>query len=234
MNSGIRDATNLAWKLAAVDARRGRPGARRHLRRRAPARTRPRWSGSRRGIGAMYRPRNIVTERLRDVVFRGVQLVPGRSRLHPADEVQADAAVHRRRGRRRRPVETGPIRSGACSRSPTSTRPAARGLASTTPSGRGSPCSAWTANRTSSTPRRWPGCGRSAPACSSSGPRDTEPGPCELVDVDGAIARWPARPHTGSAEVVILRPTGTSPPPAGAASWARVDELRLRFGRVGQ
>jgi 3-(3-hydroxy-phenyl)propionate hydroxylase len=76
MNSGIRDVTNLAWKLAAVvsgqvderllttyDAER-----RSHAREMVQFATR---------IGAMYRPRNIVTERFRDLVFRALQLVPG-------------------------------------------------------------------------------------------------------------------------------------------------------------
>jgi 3-(3-hydroxy-phenyl)propionate hydroxylase len=76
MNSGIRDATNLAWKLASVlagsasgrllesyDAER-----RNHAAKMVNFATR---------IGQMYSPRSSMTERVRDVVFRGVQRVPG-------------------------------------------------------------------------------------------------------------------------------------------------------------
>jgi len=76
MNSGIRDATNLAWKLAAViagtssdqllasyDAER-----RDHAAKMVSFATR---------IGQMYSPRSTLTERARDMVFRGVQHVPG-------------------------------------------------------------------------------------------------------------------------------------------------------------
>ena len=37
LNTGVQDAHNLAWKLAAVAARHGAAGAARHLRERAPA-----------------------------------------------------------------------------------------------------------------------------------------------------------------------------------------------------
>jgi 3-(3-hydroxy-phenyl)propionate hydroxylase len=76
MNSGIRDATNLSWKLAAVVSgqvhqrvldtydveRRG------HARQMVNFATR---------IGKMYSPRSHATERLRDLGFRALQLVPG-------------------------------------------------------------------------------------------------------------------------------------------------------------
>lgn len=76
MNSGLRDATNLAWKLAAVT--RGAAGheligtydaeRRPHAAKMVEFATR---------MGARYRPRNALTERLRDGVFRAVQVVPG-------------------------------------------------------------------------------------------------------------------------------------------------------------
>jgi 3-(3-hydroxy-phenyl)propionate hydroxylase len=76
MNSGIRDATNLAWKLAAVAD--GRAGdallATYDIERRGHATQMVQFATR---IGAMYQPRNLVTERLRDVVFRAVQLIPG-------------------------------------------------------------------------------------------------------------------------------------------------------------
>jgi 3-(3-hydroxy-phenyl)propionate hydroxylase len=76
MNSGIRDATNLAWKLAAV------------VSGRASERILSTYDTERRGhaadmvtfatrIGRMYSPRNRVTERIRDVGFRALQLIPG-------------------------------------------------------------------------------------------------------------------------------------------------------------
>ncbi|MHB8662167.1 MAG: bifunctional 3-(3-hydroxy-phenyl)propionate/3-hydroxycinnamic acid hydroxylase [Acidimicrobiales bacterium] len=76
MNSGIRDATNLAWKLAAV------------VSGRATDRILDTYDTERRGhatamvgfatrIGAMYTPRNRLTERVRDLGFRALQLVPG-------------------------------------------------------------------------------------------------------------------------------------------------------------
>jgi len=76
MNSGIRDATNLAWKLAAVA--RGVGGD--DLLATYDAERRPHAAemvGFATRMGSMYRPRNAVTERLRDAVFRAVQLVPG-------------------------------------------------------------------------------------------------------------------------------------------------------------
>lgn len=76
MNSGLRDATNLAWKLAAVT--RGVAGVGligTYDRERRPHATEMVGFATR--IGAMYRPRNAVTERLRDAVFRAVQLAPG-------------------------------------------------------------------------------------------------------------------------------------------------------------
>jgi len=76
MNSGIRDATNLAWKLAAVTA--GRSGERLletyDAERREHAETMVSFATR---IGSMYQPRSRATEVVRDAFFRGVQLVPG-------------------------------------------------------------------------------------------------------------------------------------------------------------
>jgi 3-(3-hydroxy-phenyl)propionate hydroxylase len=76
MNSGIRDATNLAWKLAEVSAGRLSPRLldtydterRHHAETMVSFATR---------IGAMYQPRNRGTEIVRDAFFRGAQLIPG-------------------------------------------------------------------------------------------------------------------------------------------------------------
>jgi 3-(3-hydroxy-phenyl)propionate hydroxylase len=76
MNSGIRDATNLAWKLAAV------------VSGRADERLLKTYDTERRGhaaqmvgfatrIGRMYSPWSKATERLRTVAFRAVSHVPG-------------------------------------------------------------------------------------------------------------------------------------------------------------
>ena len=76
MNSGLRDAANLAWKLAAVVRDQAGSGllATYDAERRPHATEMVRFATR---IGAMYRPRNIVTERIRDVIFRGVQRIPG-------------------------------------------------------------------------------------------------------------------------------------------------------------
>jgi 3-(3-hydroxy-phenyl)propionate hydroxylase len=76
MNSGIRDATNLAWKLALV--LRGSAGDglldTYDSERREHAATMVNFATR---MGQMYSPRNRATERVRDVAFRGVQQVPG-------------------------------------------------------------------------------------------------------------------------------------------------------------
>jgi 3-(3-hydroxy-phenyl)propionate hydroxylase len=76
MNSGIRDATNLAWKLAAVV--QGRAGNRLldtyDAERRKNAEAMVSFATR---IGSYYQPRNRATEVVRDAVFRGVQLIPG-------------------------------------------------------------------------------------------------------------------------------------------------------------
>jgi 3-(3-hydroxy-phenyl)propionate hydroxylase len=76
MNSGLRDATNLAWKLAAVARAVAGPEIvdSYDLERRPHAAA---MVGFATRIGAMYRPRNRLTERFRDLVFRAVQRVPG-------------------------------------------------------------------------------------------------------------------------------------------------------------
>ncbi|WP_371541687.1 bifunctional 3-(3-hydroxy-phenyl)propionate/3-hydroxycinnamic acid hydroxylase [Streptomyces sp. NBC_00554] len=76
MNSGIRDATNLAWKLAAVVS--GRAGERLletyDTERRGHA---AQMVGFATRIGRMYSPWSRLTERLRALVFRAVSRVPG-------------------------------------------------------------------------------------------------------------------------------------------------------------
>jgi 3-(3-hydroxy-phenyl)propionate hydroxylase len=76
MNSGLRDATNLAWKLAAVSRGVAGPGivATYDAERRPHA---AEMVGFATRMGALYRPRNRLTERLRDVVFRAAQALPG-------------------------------------------------------------------------------------------------------------------------------------------------------------
>jgi 3-(3-hydroxy-phenyl)propionate hydroxylase len=76
MNSGIRDATNLAWKLASVLSGaaserllRSYDSERRdHAGKMVSFATR---------IGQMYSPYSPLTERARDLVFRGIQKFPG-------------------------------------------------------------------------------------------------------------------------------------------------------------
>ncbi|WP_299950570.1 bifunctional 3-(3-hydroxy-phenyl)propionate/3-hydroxycinnamic acid hydroxylase [uncultured Modestobacter sp.] len=76
MNSGIRDATNLGWKLAAVTAGQADPRllASYDAERRGTAEAMVSFATR---VGNMYQPRNRATEMVRDVVFRGVQHVPG-------------------------------------------------------------------------------------------------------------------------------------------------------------
>jgi 3-(3-hydroxy-phenyl)propionate hydroxylase len=76
MNSGIRDATNLAWKLAAVTRGVAKPTMldTYDIERRTHASAMVSFAHR---IGQMYRPRNIVTERLRDVGFRVAHKLPG-------------------------------------------------------------------------------------------------------------------------------------------------------------
>jgi 3-(3-hydroxy-phenyl)propionate hydroxylase len=76
MNSGLRDATNLAWKLAAVA--KGQAGEQvldtYDTERRSHAAA---MVGFATRMGKMYSPRNRLTERGRDVAFRALHLVPG-------------------------------------------------------------------------------------------------------------------------------------------------------------
>lgn len=76
MNSGVRDATNLAWKLAAVV--RGQAGesvlASYDVERRKHATAMVSFATR---IGQMYSPRNRATEVARDSLFRVVNRVPG-------------------------------------------------------------------------------------------------------------------------------------------------------------
>ncbi|WP_235174714.1 bifunctional 3-(3-hydroxy-phenyl)propionate/3-hydroxycinnamic acid hydroxylase [Tomitella biformata] len=76
MNSGIRDATNLAWKLAAVA--KGRADAKildtYDEERRAHAEAMVSFATR---VGGYYQPRNRATELVRDAFFRGVQVIPG-------------------------------------------------------------------------------------------------------------------------------------------------------------
>jgi 3-(3-hydroxy-phenyl)propionate hydroxylase len=76
MNSGIRDATNLAWKLALV--LRGSAGDglldTYDSERREHAATMVNFATR---IGQMYIPHSRATERVRDAAFRGAQKIPG-------------------------------------------------------------------------------------------------------------------------------------------------------------
>jgi 3-(3-hydroxy-phenyl)propionate hydroxylase len=75
MNSGLRDATNLGWKLAAV--LRGTMGDAAldsyELERRGHALAMVNFAT---GIGRLYRPYSRLTERFRDVFFAAVQSLP--------------------------------------------------------------------------------------------------------------------------------------------------------------
>ncbi|MCW2621024.1 MAG: putative 3-(3-hydroxyphenyl)propionate hydroxylase [Frankiales bacterium] len=76
MNSGFRDVTNLAWKLAAVVDGRADANllATYDSERRRAADDMVQFATR---MGRMYKPRSLVTERVRNTLFRGVQKVPG-------------------------------------------------------------------------------------------------------------------------------------------------------------
>jgi 3-(3-hydroxy-phenyl)propionate hydroxylase len=76
MNSGIRDVTNLAWKLALVTAGRAAPEVldSYDAERRPNAEVMVTFATR---MGRMYKARSPLTERVRNVAFRGVQRVPG-------------------------------------------------------------------------------------------------------------------------------------------------------------
>lgn len=76
MNSGIRDVTNLAWKLGFVLTGRAGAGllASYDAERRETAREMVDFAT---GIGRLYHPRSRVTEAVRNVLFRGAQRLPG-------------------------------------------------------------------------------------------------------------------------------------------------------------
>jgi 3-(3-hydroxy-phenyl)propionate hydroxylase len=109
MNSGVRDATNLAWKLAAVASGRAGEGIlgsydaerRDHAAAMVGFATR---------IGRMYSPRSRATERVRDVGFRALQLVPGgkeyvlQMKYKPMPRYTSGIVVGARRSRRDDPV----------------------------------------------------------------------------------------------------------------------------------
>lgn len=76
MNSGIRDVTNLAWKLGYVLTGRAEPGllATYDAERRETARQMVEFVT---GVGRLYEPRSRVSEIARNALFRGVQHLPG-------------------------------------------------------------------------------------------------------------------------------------------------------------
>jgi 3-(3-hydroxy-phenyl)propionate hydroxylase len=76
MNSGIRDVTNLAWKLAAVVSGRAAPRILDSYdrERRASASVMVKFATQ---MGRMYKPRSLATERVRNTAFRAAQKIPG-------------------------------------------------------------------------------------------------------------------------------------------------------------
>lgn len=76
MNSGIRDVGNLAWKLAlVVNGRAGESLLDTYDAERRGAARDMVWFATM--VGSMYTPRNRLTEMVRDVAFRALQLAPG-------------------------------------------------------------------------------------------------------------------------------------------------------------
>lgn len=76
MNSGIRDVTNLAWKLGLVLTGKATPDLLKtyDAERREAAREMVSFAT---GVGRLYHPRNRLTEAVRNGLFRGAQKIPG-------------------------------------------------------------------------------------------------------------------------------------------------------------
>lgn len=76
MNSGMRDVTNLAWKLGFALTGRAGPALldTYDSERRGTAREMVQFAT---GVGRLYHPRNRFTEAVRNTFFRGVQKIPG-------------------------------------------------------------------------------------------------------------------------------------------------------------
>ena len=76
MNSGVRDVTNLAWKLGLALTGKAGPAllATYDAERRDTARVMVEFAT---GIGRLYHPANRFTEWVRNLFFRGLQVVPG-------------------------------------------------------------------------------------------------------------------------------------------------------------
>jgi 3-(3-hydroxy-phenyl)propionate hydroxylase len=76
MNSGIRDVTNLAWKLGMVVTGKAAPSLldSYDAERRETAKTMVEFAT---GIGKLYHPRSKVTETIGNTLFRAAQKVPG-------------------------------------------------------------------------------------------------------------------------------------------------------------
>ena len=141
MNSGLRDATNLAWKLAAIVRGQAEPDvlATYDSERRPHATAMVRFATK---MGAMYRPQQ---RSYRAVPRPRVPGGPGRTRrqrLRVADEVQADAPLRPRRSGANRPEA--PRRPGGAHVPAARRRRGHRPDAPRRPrSDRGSQCCAW-------------------------------------------------------------------------------------------
>jgi len=76
MNSGMRDVTNLAWKVAAVVSGKAAPRlVDTYDRERRPHAEQMVWFATR--MGRLYTPHNRLTERVRSFSFRVLNLIPG-------------------------------------------------------------------------------------------------------------------------------------------------------------
>jgi 3-(3-hydroxy-phenyl)propionate hydroxylase len=104
MNSGVRDATNLSWKLAAVvsGAADRRMLETYDVERRGHAQAMVNFATR---IGQMYSPRSPATERVRDAGFRVLQLIPGgreyilQMKYKPMPRYESGVVVKARNGR---------------------------------------------------------------------------------------------------------------------------------------
>jgi 3-(3-hydroxy-phenyl)propionate hydroxylase len=109
MNSGLRDATNLAWKLAAVVKEKASPRVLESYdrERRDHARTMVQFATT---IGSFYAPMNRLTEAIRTAFFRVLQAFPGardyilQMKFKPLPRYLEGIVVHEKTPDKRSPI----------------------------------------------------------------------------------------------------------------------------------
>ena len=214
MNTGIRDATNAAWKLAAVVTGRAHPRilATYDTERREHARAMVKLSDA---LGRFLSPTSPTVARARDTVLRGLTVAPPvrnwlvQMRFKPVPRYTEGIMLHRHGDRRGRAH-----RWAGCSSSPGSRPPTGGCCGSTRHSASGSPSSATALIRSSiwmPTSRAfWDRIGtryltvvESRSGRSRAERRTSTTDSVTVEDVDGTLRDWFAE-HQGS--IAVVRP----------------------------